>query len=858
MSKDILGLARSVKPASRMKFDLGGVLPVPAEHPLTQTAAIENRPSVIVSPYPGKRGRLTSEAPMLDPSIRSDSDLKTWSPATPDLIGAPVPPPIQHPVRIEPRHEQLTKHTQKIFADKGFQDFAEGLTGLRGIKAVPIKGMWEGNQEPSFVLQHPDMTPEAADKLSHALGFGFQQDATVRVDHNPYADQGIPTMLLGNGKKLNDKQIDAIMKAASEEGLGASSTVDGKAVKFLHFGGDEELPDFHDKIERISQRTNMPEKLLVHSTSELIDNENYLPRLFGTDRSREGDPNSPSEPSDLFRGLVTHVLAPYAKAVAGEGFRLSPERLQETYGLTPEETTHVREALYPSGRKVNDRTTVPLMEDKEQLDVRPTGFGNKATVDDVLQGLQDRAARKGQISPNDYSDAAKKSIADDIAKEVAYHVGHSDKSAIGWYDEALKKAMAHYHDVFPELKTDPDKEMLFHALLGITSQGNNVYENSVYAARMYDMIRKGATIPEALKQLKGGFGNQTRAIEQNIEKFHHLINNNGYDRMRDIFNQKKSVSEWNKILREDKTLHGPNKEPLSMQGGKDQKITGWMVFGPKIGSFINNLHGDYSTLTADLWFSRTWNRLLGQNFIHTPLAENKQYQDFRDAARAEFMAHNGFPFEQQPMKTSEGKITNKPWEHGTDLKGMSYGDFEDLMGDPEKLRELAYDLEEKYRKGGFKDKSDLRRRAKNWVQNRETPVAAPRGDVERDFQQRTVEEAQNLLKKKYGLNISVADIQAALWFHEKELFSKLGVASEKAQPADYADAARHTMDLLNKGDLYTVKSKQKKPAAMPPAMPEAPPKESFKRGGSVHPAHGIAGVHIVTAEAGEPVFSGRP
>ena len=34
---------------------------------------------------------------------------------------------------------------------------------------------------------------------------------------------------------------------------------------------------------------------------------------------------------------------------------------------------------------------------------------------------------------------------------------------------------------------------------------------------------------------------------------------------------------------------------------------------------------------------------------------------------------------------------------------------------------------------------------------------------------------------------------------------------------------------------------------------------SYKRGGSVrrHPAHGIPGVHIVTAEAGEPVFSGR-
>jgi hypothetical protein len=389
------------------------------------------------------------------------------------------------------------------------------------------------------------------------------------------------------------------MDIAHEEGLsGASSTLDNKAVKFLHFGGDEGLPDFHNRIDRISKRAKMPEKLLVHSTSELIPNENYIPRLLGEVGSRERHPDGTGAPSDLFRGLVDHVLAPYAKAVSGEGFRLSPERLAETHGLTPQETNYVREALYPNGRKSDDRTTVPLMEGKESLDVRPTGFGGKPTVDDVLYGLQNRAAKKGQIDPNDYSPKAMHTIANDIASEVAYHVKNSDKSAIGWYDEALKKAMSQYHNIFPELKTDKDKEMMFHALLGITSQGNNVYENSVHAARLYNLIRNGDQLPEAISKLKGGFGNQTRAIEQNLEKFHHLTNANGYDRMRDVFNQKKTVSDWNKILREDKSLYGTDGKPLQMQGGKDQKVTGWTVFGPKIGSFINNLHGDYSDIDS--------------------------------------------------------------------------------------------------------------------------------------------------------------------------------------------------------------------------------------------------------------------
>lgn len=872
MTRDVLGLARSIKPIGRMKFDLGGVLPVPAEHPLESTMRMENQPRVVTSPVPGFQGRLASEKKYLDPDISHKDDLTKWSPSTPNLIGAPVPPPVQVPIHNTPRHEELVKHVSKIFNDKNFQDYVHANTGLRGVKVTPVRGMFEGKEEPTFIVHHPDMTDEHTDFLANALGFGFQQDSAVRLKHNPDVAEGIPSMLIGTGNKLNKKQIDSIMNAAKEEGLqGAQETLDNKAIKFSHFDGEKTLPDFFDKVDRVMQRTNMPHKLLFHSDSELINNEDYLKRLNREDGPRTGDPNRSGEPSDIFRGVVSNVLAPYAKAISGEGYRLSPERLAQTHDLTPEETNHVRESLYPSGRKIHDRTTIPLMTGEEQLEVRPTGANNKPTVDDVLFGLQNRAAKKGQIELGDYSDKARDQIANDMAKEVAFHVNNTDKSAIGWYDEALRKALGHYETIFPELKTDKNKQMLFHALLGITSQGNNVYENSVYAARLYDQIRNGATIPEALEKLKGGFGNQTRAIEQNIEKFHHLIETNGYDRMRDIFNRKMTVSDWKKLLKSDKSLYGPDGTSLDdkVKGAKTQKVTGWSVFGPKIGSFINNLHGDYSTLTADLWFSRTWNRLLGHNFVHTPIGENKQYQDFRDALKAEYEHHNGFPSTQTPFKTSEGKYTDEQWQHGTDTKGMSPEDFKKLYNDPDALLNYAYGLENVYRKGNYKDKSDLRRRAKNWVENRENAVAAPRSSLERDFQQRTAEKAQEILRKKHNLNIDIADIQAALWFHEKELFGKLGVASEKAKPADYEDAAKHTLDMIKNGNLYNVKSKNLKKLAPPPS------EEEFKRGGEVggtwhdklrahvekdfgnHPAHGIPGIHIVTADAGKPVFSGR-
>ena len=828
----------------------GGMPELPQSPKLAATFQQENQPGVIVSPRPGKgsgRPILPEEGVPYDRGLEQDRD--PWSFTTPNIAGAALPPPVYHPVYSEPRHEQLIKHTQRIFKDKRFNDFLENTVGLRDLQVKPTVGTWQGEKEPSFILQHPEMTSDHAQKLAALLGFGFQQDAAVHTTHNPDIEgNGTYAMLIGNGRPLRANHIDSIHDEAKKHGLDFTVTADGKAAKFLHFGEDADYPDFVDKVSKVADATRMGERYRARTQGDLINAQDYLPKIFGSPAGAEGVQGSPERSSDLFRGVVDHVLAPYAKAVAGEGYRLSPERLAQTYGLTPEEAGYTRGAMYPGKR--GDRTTIPLMTGEEDLDVRSTGANGKATVGDVLYALQNRAALHGQIEPGDYSDAAKSKIASDIAKEVAFHVQNSDKSAIGWYDSALKKAMSRYHEQFPELATDPDKEMLFHAILGITSQGNDVYSNSTHAVRMYNLMREGASLPEALKQLRGSFGDKTRAIEQNLEKFHHLVEKNGYDKMRDMFNQTKTVSEWDKTLRGDKDLYGPNGKPLEMKGGKNQKVTGWMVFGPKIGSFINNLHGDYSTLTADLWFSRTWNRLLGYNFIHTPMSEAKQYRDFRDALRAEHAYHNGALHEQPIGKTSDGQLKVDtqgnpiPWAYGNDMVGIPYDEMENLVNDPDRMLSFAQDLEKKYRMGGYKDKSDLRRRAKNWIENRELPQAAPRSDNERSFQQDTVEAAQRLLKKKYGMNISVADIQAALWFHEKELFGKLGVASEKAQPADYADAAERTMQAVRSGDLYTVKSRQKKADGGPVEMGDE----------DMHPARSIPGFHLREEEHGQPIF----
>ena len=770
---------------------------------LMNTFQQENRPAAVVSPKPG---------------TGSTDDSPGWSFATPDVEGADQPPPMQAPTQGKPRLANISNHAQKLMKSKGFRDLVRDHVGLHSLDVSPTIGSWMGEVEPSFIINGAgpngeEMTHEQARKLSHMLGFGFQQDAVVTSHHNPnFEDHNIPTMYIGKGGKLSQSELDAVHSAAREHNLDFTRSKDGRGVKFSHFGDEAENPEFISKVHNVANKVGLPDRLLVNTKGDFNYAKDYLNEIFQGSGGENGLQTGSARSPDLFGRIVDHVLAPYAKGAASEGYRLSPERLGKLYGLTKDEVNKVRSSLYSKDK--DDISSVPLMEDEEKLDVRPSGAHGKPVVDDVINALQNRAAYKGQVSPDDFSDTAKDRLSDAIAKEVGYHVKNSTKSAIGWYDNALKKAKGEYHQIFPELAKDPQKEQLFNSILGITSQGADVHTNSKNAARIYDMVRNGSTISDAVDALKGTFGKETRAIEFNLKKYESLADKLGPEQMQDLFNRKMPKKDWDKFIRENDFMVDHNGNELSTTGGANQKITGWSVFGPKIGSFMNNLNGDYSTLTADLWFTRTWNRLMGHSFLHQPSQEAHQYREFRDALRAEYHQKNGVevPEGSDPVsefKTQNGKVkldpkTKQPvpWLHGNDTKDLSPEEYQKTLDNPDDMLGLAQKVHDRYWRSGYKDKSDLRRRAKNWVENRYNPAAAPRGAKERNFQQETVEKAQDTLKKKYGMDVSIADIQAALWFHEKEMFGKYGVASTRAEPADYYDAAKNTVAQHKEGTLF--------------------------------------------------------
>lgn len=700
-------------------------------------------------------------------------------------------PPIQHPVSGEPRPEKMAKSIAKIFRSKGFKDLAKDFFGIDDISATQVAGSWLGTPEKSFVLTGASLTPEQADNLANLMGWAFAQEGVITsYIGTEKRGSGYPTAYIGNNSRLTKKQIDAIVKESKNQGIDYTSTLDGKGVKYLDMDGDE---NFYQKVLAIKEAAGLQHFHETLSRTEYHGSTTYLSRGKQATGSGSWSDTASGRPSVAFRRAVDHLLVPYAKATAAEGYRFSPERFAERFGHSEEQVKYITSALRQGNWR--KRSTVDILKGKEKPDhvhtITKTGKNKgqmRAKVTDVLWYLQNRAAQFGLIEPGDYSKEAKRTIANAMADEVVYHLEANDgKSAIGWYDRALKKAMGIYHEMFPELETDMDAKLVFEAILGITSHGSDVFTNSSNTAKVYSIYRETKDIRPAVKKLKGKFGKETNGVENNLLKLQHLLDVNGIDRMRKLFNRKRPAADWNKTLREDKSLYGPDGKPLQLQMAAHMKGNGWFVFGPKIGSFINNLHGDYSTLTADLWFTRTFNRLIGYAFNHSPELERTQYNRFKEAIIGEM---NGDPGHN-------------------DLAGMSEQEIEEALADPETMLNMAADIDTAFRKSEYKDKSELRNAAKRWIDNRKVAAAAPRGLGERAFQQETVEAAAKIIKRRTGLDITIADVQAALWYHEKNLFKFLGNSSKRSEAADYVDAAVATREKFFKGKLTDAKPKQK-------------------------------------------------
>ena len=241
------------------------------------------------------------------------------------------------------------------------------LSDFAGIKASSLKsfseirGLWMGEREDTFLIRAKgedgkDLSFDASRIISNLLGFAFIQEGAITYAPSYGSKDGIPSVYIGkpDGSKLTAAEIDdALMEAHKAGFAGASAGFNGNGIKIMFFedessglSSDEQLNEFKQRVESIQNATGLSGLKTYNTLSELDSANDYWKQITGRALSGEGGElgmgRSAAGSSDLFRGTVDNLLAPYVSAIKTEGFEFSIRDWQRVFDATDEQAKYLK------------------------------------------------------------------------------------------------------------------------------------------------------------------------------------------------------------------------------------------------------------------------------------------------------------------------------------------------------------------------------------------------------------------------------------------------------------------------------------------------------------------------------------
>lgn len=371
-------------------------------------------------------------------------------------------------------------------------------------------------------------------------------------------------------------------------------------------------------------------------------------------------------------------------------------------------------------------------------------------VNDIYSELQDEAT-EAWGGRAEYTDENIPTIAGNMADEAAAVV-ERNPTAVGWYKANLDEAMDHASTLHPELKADPQAETAFKFIKAITSNGMRVKDNAIATNRLYSEFKKTGQFPI------DGAGEKIGTMKKTFQQANEVLDKHGFDYFQDFLNKDFTVRELKAA--------GFNVSGENM----DTVLKGSAVFGPKVGGgFFQNLSGNYAPATFDLWWQRTWGR-------HTGTLK----------ASAEQLSKAG----QRARTALTGPAASKlAKQHGYSLRELK------KAGNESMLAEFAGKVKRAHDRDFLKTrrvKNDLEKAAVNYLKMAVDHVKAPRSGSERAYMRRVFTAIQDNLKQR-GIDMDIADIQAVMWYAEKDLSAKMG-GEATAAGSDYASAWKQLAD----------------------------------------------------------------
>jgi hypothetical protein len=379
-----------------------------------------------------------------------------------------------------------------------------------------------------------------------------------------------------------------------------------------------------------------------------------------------------------------------------------------------------------------------------------------------------------------------RSIADDL-KYAATKAGSA--SALEWYGRLVDQMWSEASRRYPELaKKTSDDRRVFALMLAITSQGERVSNNALLTRALYEAWvsagRDRIVIPPSFDARHVG------PMIGNLNKLNVLRETLGsWKAVEKFMLTKAKVRQHNKTLRE-MNLLSENGKVVLINDAADDIVYMSSVLGPKIGSFFNNLYKRFDTLTADVWFTRTFMRPLGMLRRQDDTAIRSAIADVAQElakARAIVAAGNpdavGFAEAEQVLRRIPANVLENPA-----LLDQVATNFD---------VEFAKDVRNRVVVGTslkLRKKSPLEAALVRYAKALSASAAAPESNYIRTQMRSILTQAIDVVKNETGLQYEVADAQAALWYVEKELYAMFGAADDPVGQ-DYRVAMREAMSV---------------------------------------------------------------
>jgi hypothetical protein len=365
-------------------------------------------------------------------------------------------------------------------------------------------------------------------------------------------------------------------------------------------------------------------------------------------------------------------------------------------------------------------------------------------------------------SLNEDGMAKRVSQAGDRILDVLLRASYEFPNFASWYESRLKMALAVFQQLDPDV-AKPDNQAALLVTLAITSNGADVATQTEDGWDVYNHWKQTGRLAGSLEKRDALRGAETENKLAIADKMADALG--GYAKLGEFLNRKGTVSELRKAMTEQ--LGGTfNKEEITrLTNGEliDEVIPFSLIFGPKLGSFFNNMSGDFSTITMDRWFMRTFGRTMGTQLV----AIAKDVMAKKDARL------------KQTLKGYKGDVLKR-------------AKIEKGVKDPRQIAEALGKFFQKAqnRTGLSKQENDIRLAANDLFKVADGFVLkeAPDSGTHRRWIRAAMTDALNKFNAQTEKQLVPAEAQALLWYYEKLIHDTLGSRQKDASP-DYASAA---------------------------------------------------------------------